>query len=282
MFPLIDTPAILIEVVEAKGSTPRETGAWMLVSAEAIAGTIGGGAFEYMAIDHARALLSGKAREMRQDIPLGPAIGQCCGGFVTLSFTPFDDAARARLETRLRQEAESRPAAFVFGAGHVGKAIATALAPLPFAVTVIETRKEELAGLPPGIAAKCVALPEAEIAAIPPGGAAIIVTHDHALDFLIAKEALARSDLFYTGMIGSATKRATFARWLKAEGGVAEALDRLVLPIGGNTVRDKRPAVIAALTAAELLTAAAKTFVSTEPASSRPAAKEAGKGEMHV
>jgi xanthine dehydrogenase accessory factor len=55
-------------------------------------------------------------------------------------------------------------------------------------------------------------------------------------------------------MIGSATKRATFRNWLARETAGTVSVDRLVLPIGGTTVRDKRPAIIAALVAAELLT----------------------------
>lgn len=279
--PPSDLPAILIEVIDARGSTPREAGAWMLVSADRLHGTIGGGAFEYMAIDHARALLAGKATVWRQDIPLGPAIGQCCGGFVSLAFTPFDRTARARLEARLKAEDETHPTIYVFGAGHVGKALATALQPLPFAVTMIETRAEELGDLPEGVAHRLTALPEAEVAAIPAGGAAVIVTHDHALDFLVAREALARDDLFYCGMIGSATKRTTFSNWLRAEGGTPAMLGRLVLPIGGSAVRDKRPAVIAALVAAELLTAATKFSLPARPASQ---ATDQGtrKGELNV
>jgi len=93
---------------------------------------------------------------------------------------------------------------------------------------------------------------------MPAGAALVILTHDHALDFLIAREALARADLAYAGMIGSATKRATFANWLSREaGGERSWLDRLTLPIGGSAVKDKRPHVIAAMTAAEILTALA-------------------------
>lgn len=273
-------PAILVEVAAVKGSTPREAGAWMLVGEDAIHGTIGGGAFEYMAIDHARALLRGAATALTRDIPLGPAIGQCCGGFVSLTFTPFDAPARARLEARLKAEEEARPAIFIFGAGHVGKALATALSPLPFSLTVIETRAEALHDLLPDVETRLTPLPEAEVARIAPGGAAIIVTHDHALDFLIAREALKRGDLFYTGMIGSATKRATFARWLKAEGGDAEALSRLTLPIGGGTVRDKRPAVIAAMAAAELLTYASQESAPVK--ASQATGKRENKGELNV
>lgn len=256
--------AILVEVTETKGSTPREVGAFMLVAETAIWGTIGGGQFEYMAIDNARAMLSGGGEAM-MDIPLGPEIGQCCGGRAKLTFMQMTPALTDKLESRMKSEQEERPAVYLYGAGHVGRALAKALAPLPFAVTVVETRAEALEDLPGHAARHLTAVPEAFVARIPAGGAAVILTHDHALDFLIAKEALARPDLAYVGMIGSATKRATFANWLKREGGDEKMLSRLVLPIGGDAVKDKRPAVIAALVAAELL----ETYAAQEPQVSR-------------
>ncbi|WP_117193542.1 xanthine dehydrogenase accessory protein XdhC [Rhizobium terrae] len=244
--------SVLVEITQAKGSTPREEGTFMLVAEDAIWGTIGGGQFEYMAIDNARAMLAGGG-EVVMDIPLGPEIGQCCGGRTRLAFTPMTPAIAERLERKLRNEEEERPAVYLFGSGHVGQALARALSPLPFAVTVIETRAEALEDLPQDAAKHLTAMPEAFVKKIPPGGAAIILTHDHALDFLIAREALARTDLAYVGMIGSLTKRATFSNWLQREGGDAAMLSRLILPIGGDSVKDKRPAVIAALVAAELL-----------------------------
>jgi len=87
----------------------------------------------------------------------------------------------------------------------------------------------------------------------PRGSAYLILTHDHALDFLIASEALARSDAPYIGMIGSLTKKAKFASWFKAEGGDPQLLNRLVMPIGAAGLGDKRPQVIAALAAAEIM-----------------------------
>lgn len=247
--------SMLVDLAETKGSTPREAGTFMLVSANALWGTIGGGQFEFIAIEHARAMLAGEFREATLDVPLGPEIGQCCGGRTLLRFRPVDASVATEIDRRLRTEEEAWPTVYLFGAGHVGKAIAAALDPLPLSVTVLETRLEELAGLPAGVELRHVAMPEATIADLPEGSAVLIVTHDHALDFLIAREALARRDLAYIGMIGSATKRATFAHWLNREGGEKSWLDRLVLPIGGNAVKDKRPAVIAALVAAELLVA---------------------------
>ena len=246
--------SVLVEITQAKGSTPRELGAFMLVAEGAIWGTIGGGQFEFMAIDNARALLEGGGQVVI-DIALGPEIGQCCGGRTTLSFTVLTAELAADLQERLMREDEGNPAVFLFGAGHVGLALARALAPLPLSVTVIETRAEALAALPveERMKTRHVAMPEAIVADIPPASAVVILTHDHALDFLIAREALVRADLAYVGMIGSATKRATFANWLKRESADSRLIDRLVLPVGGSAVKDKRPAVIAAMVAAELL-----------------------------
>jgi xanthine dehydrogenase accessory factor len=252
--------SVLVEIAEAKGSTPRERGAFMLVSKLAIWGTIGGGQFEYMAIDNARATLSGSGSAV-MDIPLGREIGQCCGGRTKLVFTVVTPDVAADLQTRIRREEDTRPDIYLFGCGHVGLALARALVPLPFAVTVIETRAEALEGLPPQVSAKLTAMPEARVSDIAAGGAAVILTHDHALDFLIAERALLRGDLAYVGMIGSATKRATFSNWLQRQtedrGASSAMMDRLTLPVGSvsadASVKDKRPAVIAALVAAELL-----------------------------
>lgn len=247
---------VLVEIVEAKGSTPREAGAYMLVARDLedpAWGTIGGGQLEFMAIAEAHRLLIEGGETAELDVPLGPEIGQCCGGRTRIALTRVDDAIAGRLSHDDSERRARQPEIVLFGAGHVGLALAHALAPLPFTVTVVETRPVDAADLPLAVALRHVAMPEAEIARIRPGGAVIILTHDHALDFLIAEKALARDDLAYVGMIGSATKRATFANWLKRETGSSETIDRLVLPIGGDTVRDKRPAVIAAMVAAEML-----------------------------
>ncbi|NKN35794.1 xanthine dehydrogenase accessory protein XdhC [Agrobacterium sp. a22-2] len=249
-------PAVLlVEVTVAKGSTPRDAGTMMLVAAEDMWGTIGGGQLEFMAIDHARALLSGKPLPLILDVPLGPEIGQCCGGRTQLRFAPVDSVLAETLRQRLRREQDAYRQVMVFGAGHVGRALAQALGPLPLQATMIETRDLPVPSLHPAIPLRHVAMPEAEVTHLSPGSAVVIMTHDHGLDFLIARQALARGDLAYVGMIGSATKRATFAHWLQRDGGDPSLIDRLVLPIGGSAVRDKRPAVIAALVAAELLTA---------------------------
>lgn len=250
-------PAVaLVEVVEAKGSTPREKGAWMLVSPDAIHGTIGGGHLEFMAIDKAWQMLAGRERRAVLDIPLGPEIGQCCGGRVGLDVRLLAKAERQALLRRAAEEDAARPHVYLFGGGHVGHALASALALLPVSVAVVETRAEALDGMPDEVETLLTPVPEEAVRAAPAGSAFLVLTHDHALDFLIAAEALKREDAGYVGMIGSKTKKATFRSWyLKQAGGSDAAFSRLVCPIGGSDVKDKRPAVIAALASAEVMRA---------------------------
>ena len=96
---------VLVEVKSASGSTPREAGAWMLVAVDCIFGTIGGGQLEFMAIDHARRLLSeGGADADDISVPLGPEIGQCCGGRVALGFKRVDRPLRSALVEKVDRE----------------------------------------------------------------------------------------------------------------------------------------------------------------------------------
>ena len=246
---------ILVTVREAKGSTPREAGTTMLVGPTAIHGTIGGGRLELMAIERARAILSGDEERGPFAVPLGPEIGQCCGGHVTLDLERVDAALRETLERDAKAESDARPDVYLFGAGHVGTALAAALSLLPVRVVVAETRAEWLADIAPPAEAVSTAVPEALVRDAKPGSAFIVLTHDHALDFLIASEALKRGDAAYVGMIGSKTKREVFRRQFLEGGGSEADCAKLVTPIGGADLHDKRPAVIAALTAAEVLKA---------------------------
>ena len=227
---------IRVRITRARGSTPREEGAEMMVDAVAVTGTIGGGQLEYLAIDRARQMLARDEADATMDVPLGPQIGQCCGGRVVLTLDRHGPAPQEYAD------------ALIFGAGHVGRALARALEPLPVNALLIDSRAEELAQASgPTL---LTPLPEAQIRAARPGTSVVIVTHDHALDFLLATEALARTDLAYVGMIGSATKRAQFERFAASRGVDAAGL---TCPIGAGFSRDKRPEIIAAFTAAELM-----------------------------
>lgn len=258
--------SVLVEVTDVKGSAPRDAGAWMLVARDMIFRTIGGGQLEYMAIDHARKILAG-GRDTPMDVPLGPEIGQCCGGRVGLSFKRVNRGLTDELVGKVDAEIATRPHVYVFGAGHVGDALANALSFTPVRVVLVDTREAELMACDvPGVETCLSAMPEQVVRSAPPGSAFIVLTHDHALDFLIVTEALQRRDAVYVGMIGSKTKKATFKNWLKREMGSENLFENLVCPVGGAVVKDKRPEVIAALVAAEVLTAVLTSARISQPA----------------
>lgn len=250
-------PAIaVVEIRETQGSTPRETSAWMLVSPDAILGTIGGGQLEYLAIERGRVMIEAGIQTDQLDIPLGPEIGQCCGGRVKVNLSLADGALRAALLRRVEAEDAMRPHVYLFGGGHVGHALAAVFALLPWRTVVVETRADALEGFSPSIDTRLTAVPEDVVRDAPAGSAFVVLTHDHALDFLIVAEALKREDAAYVGMIGSKTKKATFRSWyVKTAGGTEQAFARLVSPIGGDALKDKRPAIIAALAASEIVLA---------------------------
>ena len=166
-----------------------------------------------------------------------------------------DAALAAELVAAAEAEEAQLPHVYIFGGGHVGQALASAIALLP--VHASSSRR----GPRRWKACRKRSRPadadaRGDGAQAPPGTAFAILTHDHALDFLIVAEALKRDDAAYVGMIGSKTKKATFKNWfLKSADGKEAEFARLVSPIGGDAVKDKRPQVIAALAAAEIMTA---------------------------
>ncbi len=247
---------VVIRVIAAEGSTPREAGAAMAVTAEAAAGTIGGGRLEWEAAAEARLMLRAGSKSRTMIVPLGPEIGQCCGGRVTLRLEAGDAAKVAALENEEQATRERRQTVLIHGAGHVGRALALALAPLPFKVMLVDSRAEELGRLSePRIACLLTEKPVEAAAAAPPGAAHAVMTHSHALDSLIAAALLEESRFRYLGLIGSATKKALFWRAFRDLGLPEDAIARVRCPIGGSAVRDKRPEVIAALAAAEITSA---------------------------
>ena len=115
-------------------------------------------------------------------------------------------------------EDAQRPHVYIFGGGHVGHALAAAFALLPVRAVVVETRADALDGMPAGVETRLTPVPEEMVREAPAGSAFVVLTHDHALDFLIVAEALKRDDAAYVGMIGSKTKKATFRSWYPEDG----------------------------------------------------------------
>lgn len=255
---LRDGAATLVTVVDTKGSAPREVGAMMAVLVDgSYFGTIGGGALEHEAQVLARQMASqGEAMTRRIDRALGPDLGQCCGGRVVLDLEVFTRDNIAVLMARIAEAAahDHRQPLVIFGAGHVGRALSLALAPLPFRITWIDSRDDAFPAQVPGnIATVKSANPPTEIARAEPGSFVLVLTHDHALDLAITTAALGRNDLPFVGLIGSATKRARFERQLRELGLDVRRIIALVCPIGLPGIAGKEPAVIAASVVAQLL-----------------------------
>jgi xanthine dehydrogenase accessory factor len=293
-----DGVAALVTVSATHGSAPREAGARLIVArGGSISGTIGGGRLEHEAIQRTLALMEvghDTAEPMR--MALGPSLGQCCGGDVTLVLEVFGrsrldqlgDLARAEANgpfqtvsqlvdgvPMVRSISEEAPGGLsvvlkdngtliesfgnqlrdllLFGAGHVGKALVLALAPLPFKVRWIDSRPEMFPNLP-FANLHCVVSdqPAAEAARAPEGAFVVIMTHDHGLDLNILDAAL-RLGLPYVGLIGSATKRVRFEHRLKALGHSEAQATSFTCPIGIPGILSKEPAIIAASVTADLL-----------------------------
>jgi len=252
---LLQEDAVLVSVEATQGSVPREAGAWMVVFAGDVLGTIGGGHLEFQAIDEARQRLAGAAGEAERQYALGPSLGQCCGGVVRLRFERVGTADAAQLEKRLAPQLS--PLA-LFGGGHVGKALVNVLSTLPFAVTWIDSRDEIF---PPQVPANVTCEHSdpvhSAVADLAPGSRVLIMSFSHAEDLDIVAACLRRlrasNDLPYIGLIGSRTKWATFRHRLEERGFTDEELARITCPIGLPGIAGKEPEVIAVSVAAQIL-----------------------------
>jgi xanthine dehydrogenase accessory factor len=246
---------ILVTVARTSGSVPREEGAWMTVAADAITGTVGGGHLEFDAIARARTALAGGELEAEVRYPLGPGLGQCCGGVVWLRFDHV--AAGEDLAARLPGLA-LRPVA-LFGAGHVGVAFARIARDLPLALHWVDSREAQFPAEPPEPHwhQETVDSPADAVPDLAPGSAVLIMSYSHAEDFnLVAaclKRQRERGDLAFIGLIGSRTKWASFRHRLEARGFTEAELAQVVCPIGVPGVAGKQPAVIAVAVLAQIL-----------------------------
>lgn len=247
--------AVLVRVHETAGSVPREVGAWMAVFRDTVVGTIGGGHLELEAIAEARRRLAGASGQPVLRYPLGPTLGQCCGGVVHLCFEMLVAADASALAQRLR--ASHAPVA-LFGGGHVGKALVRVLGTLPFAVTWIDSRDEIFPeDVPDNVACEHSDPVQAAVADLAPGARVLIMSFSHAEDLDIVAACLKRlrerGDLPYIGLIGSRTKWATFRHRLEERGFAEAELARVTCPIGVPGIPGKEPEVIAVAVAAQLL-----------------------------
>lgn len=280
-------PVVRVLVAASAGSAPRDPGTAMLVWEDGQSGTIGGGALEHKAVRAARDMLVAGRRTAQRRLPLGPALRQCCGGAVTLVWERFDDVslpdtlpharplgpagdmpapvarklaamrpgtAPALLDGWLIEAAmpEARPL-WVWGAGHVGRAVVSVMAPLQGRViTWIDLAPDCFpAPFPEGVTAIPAAAPAALMPRAPQQADHLILTRDHDLDLALCHAALLHG-FASCGLIGSATKWARFRSRLAALGHSNALISRIACPIG-DTSLGRDPQAIAVGVAAALL-----------------------------
>jgi len=283
-------PVARVVIAAHDGSSPREVGAAMLVWATGQSGTVGGGALEWEATLRARAMLAqGGLRTDRA--ALGPSLGQCCGGAVTLLTEVYTADTAAALSGDIiarttdgrpmplavkrvadRARAQGTPFAptfvqgwmvepvarptrhlWVWGAGHVGRALVAVLAPLPgVAITWVDVSADRFAQpLPELVTVLPAADPAALVPLAPANAEHLIVTFSHALDLELCHRLLSHG-FARTGLIGSATKWARFRSRLAALGHTPAQIARITCPIGDPAL-GKHPQAIAVGVAAAFL-----------------------------
>ncbi len=245
---------VLVSIVNVRGHAPRAVGAKMVVTSSGLSGSVGGGNLEQMCVVKARQMLEhGKPKTELLTVPLtlknsGQYGVQCCGGEVTLTLELLDF---------------SKPQVAIFGAGHVGLALARVLSTLPIEIVMVDSRTDIFfPHLPSDPNSKATLTliqkpfpeyPELVVNDLKPGSSVVILTHDHAEDLAILEQCLRRPDLKYLGLIGSSVKWIHFQEQLKSVGFKDAALVRVTTPIGVPGVRGKTPEVIAIAVAAQLL-----------------------------
>jgi xanthine dehydrogenase accessory factor len=309
---------VRITVIETDGSAPREAGAAMIVTANETLGTIGGGALEHQAMATARRLLGAHALTVwsreTEKIPLGPSLGQCCGGAVRLLYErigpeerqtlrsvmaaperiggvmvrPLAGAVPPRLITGRKDTdglpppvaraiaemlsglrprrvtlirdwlvepgAEHRSKVYLYGAGHIGRAIVHVAVPLALDIVWVDTNVDRFPAAIPGDIRREIAADPAVVAGKAEAGCYhLVMTYAHAIDLAICHALLQRNDFAFLGLIGSRTKRGRFLSRLRQAGIPDAALQRLTCPIGVDGISGKEPAAIAVAAVAQLL-----------------------------
>jgi xanthine dehydrogenase accessory factor len=172
---------------------------------------------------------------------------------------------------------EILPALWIYGAGHVGQALARIASELPVRLTWIDPRRELLPrALPEAVTALHVADPAQTVAAAPAGTYFVVLTHSHSLDYQLCRDILRRADQAWLGVIGSKSKAARFRSRLMREGFSAAAVAQVVCPMGLAGIQSKWPAAIAVSVATQLLGAMSRL---QEPAHPSPVAPDCGRSE---
>ena len=274
----------LVMIANVRGSSPRDAGAFMIVDKDNMTGTIGGGALEFQAIELARALpwQSSETGFMRhwRDYALGPNLGQCCGGHVTLLFEYYSPKMLADLQKLMREggtlfhnhtsdelpylcdtapylyhnqprslttaPTSSQDYLYIYGAGHVGRALMDVTSGLGLRRIWVDDDKARFPAESAPDSERVIAKDMSIIAHHAPANSYhIILTYSHQIDEEIVRAVLTKNAFLQLGLIGSQTKAARFKSRFQKAGLSDEVIDRMICPIGLADIRSKKPAHVA-------------------------------------
>ena len=247
------------EIVKAKlisteGSVPRDSGTFMLITSKYLFGSIGGGQLEYSIIQKAKKLLNEKEIINNEiiNIPLGPSIGQCCGGYAQVQITKYENGTQSLKNEKFTINKLDN--LYIFGAGHVGQELSSKSVDLDFNVHLVDSRNEYLKIYSEKKIIPILAkYPWMLVKNLPKKSYFIVLTHSHDYDFKIINEILKLNSFQFIGLIGSKTKRKRFNNRLVTLGYNQYQINKIECPIGFKNIRSKKPGEIAISIIARLL-----------------------------
>ena len=247
---------ILATIIKAKGSVPRNENVSMAVSSSKQYGTIGGGELEYQVIKESNDLLNNfDCNQKIIELPLGPTLGQCCGGFVKIQLSKFKNGKNLLLKHDLKEQIiNQNQNLYIFGAGHVANALLSKLDGVGFNIFVIDSRENFISKINTDYVFPILAKdPTIIIKNAPSKSYYLVLTHSHQLDLSICDSILKKNNFTFIGLIGSKTKKIRFTKRLIEMDHDENSIDKIECPIGIQSIEGKEPDVIAISIIARLL-----------------------------
>ena len=234
---------VKVKITNTKGSAPTKINDIMLVSLNNIYGTIGGGNLEYLVINEAKNLLSKNINKKKLNVPLGPGIGQCCGGYVELLLTLHKNSMSAiKNENTLIANKQNL---YIFGAGHIGQAVVSHIKNLDFKTFLIDSREDFLSmNNYKNINYLLSKEPWTIVNSLEKNSLFVVLTHSHDYDLKILNEIL-KIDFNFAGLIGSNTKKRRFIKRLEDLGNSKKLINKIECPVGIEIGDSKDPEEIA-------------------------------------
>jgi len=246
-----NNPLIKAKIINVKGSAPNKINDLMLIAPKKIFGTIGGGNLEYLVIKESILMLKNELKRKKLNIPLGPGIGQCCGGYVELILTSHKNSIEALINEESIEKTKYE--LYIFGAGHIGQALIDKIENLDFNTFLIDSREEYLNMTNNNNINYLLSKePWKIISKLKDNAYYVVLTHSHDYDLKILNEILYKK-FNYVGLIGSSTKRNRFFKRLIDNGHRNDIVKKIECPIGIDIGNSKDPNEIALSIATRLI-----------------------------